>query len=321
MLEIDMNKPQINISVSTSTNTPSVIEHITFDELNLLNECQRLFHGRGHAYDGLAHVNIDWLPPVVLITLYNEESEQWLQDTATVIMDKLPQCESVQVQYRSRPRAPFELLLGREINEITVIEHGIKYAVQLGRSQNVGLFLDMSNGRRWVMEHAKNKKVLNLFAFTCPFSVAALMGGAKHVFNVDNNSGVLNRGRDNHRLNDVDMRGVSFDKLDIFRSFSRLKKHGPYDLLICDPPSFQQGSVNIKRDYAKIIRRIPLLLNAGGEVMLCLNSPDLSEEFLFEIIKEECPECQFVEAIKPLPVFKEAEKGKGLKVLIFRYSP
>ena len=43
-----------------------MIEHI---QLNNLSECQRLFHGRGHAYANLAHVNVDWLAPVVLITL------------------------------------------------------------------------------------------------------------------------------------------------------------------------------------------------------------------------------------------------------------
>jgi len=53
-------------------------------------------------------------------------------------------------------------------------------------------------------------------------------------------------------------------------SNSRIKKYGKYDLLICDPPSFQKGSVNIERDYAKIIRRIPQWMNEGAQLLLCL---------------------------------------------------
>ncbi|MDH3327320.1 MAG: class I SAM-dependent methyltransferase [Gammaproteobacteria bacterium] len=295
--------------------------YINFSLANDSTECQRLFHGRGHTYEGLEHINIDWLPPVVLITSYRESSEQWLQDVTRQILDNMPACQSVQVQHRNLPLAPFEVLSGKKITELEVIEHGLKYHVELGRWQNIGIFLDMSNGRRWVMDNAQGKKILNLFSFTCPFSVAALAGGASHVFNVDNNSGVLTRGRENHRLNNIDMRSVSFDKIDIFKSFGRLKKHGPYDLMISDPPSFQQGSVNIKRDYSKIVRRIPLLIQPGGKIMLCLNSTELTEGFLYDLINEECPDCQFVEAIKPPAVFKEAVQGKGLKVLVFEYQP
>ena len=299
----------------------SLIEHIEFPQNEGADECQRLFHGRGHAYEGLEYVNIDWLPPVILITVYKEVDTQALQDLATSLQENIPGCESVQVQYRSRALAPFELLHGREVEELDVLEHHLKYHLQLGRAQNVGLFLDMSNGRKWVMENVKDKTVLNLFSYTCAFSVAALAGGARHVFNVDSNSGVLNRGRENHLLNKQDMRSVRFDKIDIFKSFGRLKKHGPYDLLISDPPSFQQGSVNIRRDYSKIVRRIPQLVKQGGRIMLCLNSPDLSDDFLLDMVKDECPDCRFLEKINPLSVFKEAVKGKGLKVLIFEYQP
>ena len=284
-------------------------------------ECQRLFHGRGHAYEGLEHVNIDWLPPVALITLYREVEQDWLQALAIMLKENISECRSVQVQYRCRHQAPFELLLGDEVTETTVVEDGLKYHVQLGRAQNTGLFLDIRNGRQWVRQHAQNKRVLNLFAYTCAFSVAALAGGATHVVNIDNNKSVLSRGRENHRLNGQNLKQITFEGVNIFTSYSRLKKYGPYDLMICDPPSFQAGSVDIKRDYKKIISRIPVLMKSGSELMLCLNSPDLSAEFLFETVAEFCPECEFVEEIKPPAVFKEAEVGKGLKVLIFKYQP
>jgi len=298
-------------------------EHIDFSEqaFSGSQECRRLFHGRGHAYEGLFHVNVDWFPPVVLIILYREVVGDELRMLAEILRAKIPECKSVQVQHRTRPHAPFELISGDSISALTVIEHGLTYAIQLGASQNVGLFLDMANGRKWVMENAKGKTVLNLFSFTCSFSVAALAGGAKQVYNVDNNSGVLRRGRENHLLNNHDMRAVRFNKIDIFKSFGRLRKHGPYNLLISDPPSFQRGSVDIKRDYGKIIRQFPRLMEPDGKIMLCLNTPDLGEDFLFDLLEKHCPQCCYIEKISAPRVFREAVKAKGLKVLVLTYQP
>ena len=33
------------------------------------SDARRLFHGRGHCYEGLAYINVDWFAPVLLITL------------------------------------------------------------------------------------------------------------------------------------------------------------------------------------------------------------------------------------------------------------
>ncbi|WDD99548.1 class I SAM-dependent methyltransferase [Thalassomonas actiniarum] len=295
-----------------------MIEFITSTNFS---ECQRLFHGRGHAYENLSHVNVDWLPPVVLITLYQEVEESWLAEQAVALQALIPDCRSVQVQYRCRAMAPGEVLLGEGIEHTQVQELGLSYHIELGKAQNTGLFLDMRNGRQWVKENSKNLNVLNLFAYTCAFSVAALAGGAAKVVNVDVSKASLGKGRDNHRLNRQDTAKVKFEGVDIFKSYGRLKKHGPYDLLICDPPSFQKGSVNIERDYAKIIRRIPQLMKDGGRLMLCLNSPDLDENFLLETVQAECPECRFDSFINPPEVYKEAHQGKGLKVLLFTYLP
>ena len=299
-----------------------MIEHINIEQYqpNDLAQARRLFHGRGHAYPGLEHVCVDWLPPVALITLYKEESNEWLEHQASQLLSILPECKSVKVQFRCREKAPYQLLSGEDICDIIANEHGLKYQIQLGQAQNNGIFLDMRNGRQWVLENSENKSVLNLFAYTCAFSVAAIAGNANKVVNVDISKSPLAKGRDNHRLNKHDLSRVKFEGVDIFKSYSRLKKHGPYDLLIADPPSFQKGSVDIKRDYPKIIRRLPQLMNNNGLVMLCLNSPDLNEQFIFDMVDAECPNCEFIERITPPKVYQEAMQGKGLKVLVFKFQ-
>jgi len=284
-------------------------------------QCQRLFHGRGHAYEGLSHVNVDWFSPVILITLYNEVEKVWLNEQVKLLQQTITECKSIQVQHRYQSRAPIELVWGEAVTDIIATENSLKYHISLGRAQNVGLFLDIANGRQWVKQHCENKKVLNLFAYTCAFSIAALAGGAEQVVNIDMAKGALSKGRENHKLNHQDLSKVKFEGVDIFKSYSRLKKYGPYDLLICDPPSFQKGSVKIERDYKKIIKRIPELMSANAELLLCLNSPDLDEDFLLAEVARECPDCIFQEKLVNPEVFKEAEQGKGLKVLRFVYQP
>lgn len=295
-----------------------MINYITITDFS---ECQRLFHGRGHAYPELSHVNVDWLPPVILITLYHEADNNWLIQQVTALDKLIPQCKSIQVQRRYQKFAPTEVLLGDEVGDTVVTELGLKYHIEFGKAQNTGLFLDMRNGRDWVKNNSAQKKVLNLFSYTCAFSVAAIAGNASKVVNVDVSKSSLTKGRDNHRLNQQDTHNVVFEGVDIFKSYSRLKKYGPYDILVCDPPSFQKGSVNIERDYAKIIKRIPLLMVPNGQVVLCLNSPDLDEQFLLSQVEQECPDCVYQTKILPPKVYKEAHQGKGLKVLLFTYLP
>ncbi|OUR59898.1 methyltransferase [Colwellia sp. 39_35_sub15_T18] len=297
---------------------------IEFISATNFTDCQRLFHGRGHGYKNLSHVNVDWLSPVILITLYSEVDEDWLLTQAQALQALITACRSVQVQRRYEKFAPTQVLLGEAIDCTIVTEKGLSYHIEFGKTQNNGLFLDMANGRSWIYQQAKDKNVLNLFAYTCAFSVAATAGGASQVVNIDLSKVSLSKGRENQQLNKLakkDGKQVIFEGVDIFKSNSRIKKYGKYDLLVCDPPSFQKGSVNIERDYAKIIRRIPQWMNAGAKLMLCLNSPDLDEQFLKDEVMRECPDCVFEQRIANPEVFKEAYAGKGLKVLIFSYLP
>ncbi|KGJ91154.1 class I SAM-dependent methyltransferase [Colwellia psychrerythraea] len=298
-----------------------MIEHITSTDFT---DAQRLFHGRGHVYPNLSHVNVDWLSPVILITLYQAVDSKWLAEQASALKALIQNCRSVQVQHRYEKFSPTELLLGEPISNTIVSEQGLNYHIEFGKAQNSGLFLDMSNGRAWLKERSTDKNVLNLFAYTCAFSLAAIAGGASKAVNIDLSKSSLSKGRENHQLNQLAKKQgkkIVFEGVDIFKSNSRIKKYGPYDILVCDPPSFQKGSVNIERDYAKIIRRIPQWMNAGATLMLCLNSPDLDEHFLKAEVARECPDCKFERRLENPEVFKEAHSGKGLKVLIFTYQP
>ncbi len=114
------------------------------------------------------------------------------------------------MQHRYQEGAPAEVVIGDLNSSPVVVENGIRYQLDVGRNQNFGLFLDMRYGRDWVKERSKDKKVLNLFSYTCGFSLAAIAGGAKQVVNLDMAKASLNKGRQNHRLNEHDTSKVSF---------------------------------------------------------------------------------------------------------------
>ncbi len=274
----------------------------------------RLFHGRGHAWHGLDHVTVDWLPPVAWITLYKPESAAALKPLTDYLLAHLSGCTSVQVQHRYERHGPVDVLQGDAVCELVCEESGLKYQLTLGKNRNTGLFLDMAAGRRWVREHCAGKRVLNLFAYTCGFSVAAIDGGAEHVMNVDMISAPLTAGRHNHRLNGQALNRVSFDKLNVFKSFGRLKRRGPWDLLICDPPTRQKGSVDIAKDYAKILRRLPDMMSADSELLLCLNDPMHGADWLRGELAQHAPHYTCITALPPPKVFRDAQ-GKGLTVL------
>lgn len=280
-------------------------------------QAQRLFHGRGHAYPDLHHVTIDWLPPVLLITLFRHEALAEIERLADDLLAILPACKSVQLQHRYQLSGPIEVIRGDAISQLTIYESELQFHLSLGKSRNTGLFLDMANGRRWVQQHSQDKRVLNLFAYTCGFSVAAVAGNAKSVLNIDMSSAALNVGRENHRLNQQALGQVAFEKLNIFNSFGRIKRRGPFDLLICDPPTLQKGSVDIRRDYPKILRRLDQFMAANATLILCLNAPELDRHYLIDHMAELAPHYYLLDEILPPDVYVEAE-GKGLKILCFQ---
>ncbi|CAK1725348.1 23S rRNA (cytosine1962-C5)-methyltransferase [Vibrio crassostreae] len=304
---------------------PLFFSHIEQQLNEVPNELRRIFHGRGKFWPGLDQLTCDWVDGQLLVNVFKEVDDEFLSSFKAGLVEltnkdiwQAKQGTSIVLQHRYADGAPSEVLWGELNDSPVVVEHGLKYQLDIGRNQNFGLFLDMRNGRQWVQDNAKDKNVLNLFAYTCGFSVAAIAGGARQCMNVDMSRGSLNKGRDNHRLNDHDMRSVNFLGYDIFKSWGKIKKGGPYELVIIDPPSFQKGSFALTKDYKKILRRLPELLTEGGEVIACVNSPAVSPNFLIETMVEEAPSVEFIERLDNPPEFVDVDLDSSLKVLRFK---
>ena len=301
----------------------------------------RIFHGRGGLYPGADHLTLDYYAPVFLLTSFGVELEKDELDLYCNALretlhanennddDNLQQQQQLTIVYQCRggnATTATSLLCGSIPDPHIVTENNgqDQYLVHLLRGQNHGLFLDMSNGRTWLRTQCQNKRVssvLNLFSYTCAFSVAALNGGADRVINVDMSKGALKTGQRNHELNGISSK-ASFLSHDIFKTWGKMKKAGPFDCIVVDPPSYQKGSFVAKKDYGKVIRRIPSLLNEGGYALLCLNAPEMSSDFLLDKVEEECGnELVFVKRLKNPSTFESAFPERALKVLLFRYEP
>jgi 23S rRNA (cytosine1962-C5)-methyltransferase len=285
-------------------------------------DAQRIFHGRGGLYPGCEAWTLDAFPPVWLVTKFGEASDE--EKVALTAALQARQAEiapdaplNAMLQTRFEGRSDSVVLAGSVPEPHVVTEDGAKYRVNLLRGQNHGLFLDMAEGRRWVRAHAREQRVLNLFAYTCSFSVAALQGGAKEVVNLDMAHPALTTGQQNHQLNGLNS-GAKFLAHDLFSSWGKVTRMGPYGLVIADPPSFQKGSFVATKDWPRLLRRLPDLLRPGGHALLCLNAPEIPERFLRDVLAEQAPDLVVEQRIPNPPTFADVSADRALKVLVVR---
>lgn len=278
-------------------------------------EARRLFHGRGGRFPGWQHLVIDYYPPILHLICYAQPEEAVLSRLLLLLPDSV---EAVLLQRRDLVEAPVTLLRGRMPADPLAVEDGLRYGLFFDRDRNVGFFPDMRVGRRLVRSMADGRRVLNLFAYTCGFSVAAVAGGAAEVVNLDMNRNLLQVGRDNHLRNGLDLRRCSFLAHDLFKSFGKLRRLGPFDLVIVDPPGEQGSSFQPDRHWPKLLQRLPELVSPGGEIVAAVSSPRLGKTFLATAFADHLPAAEAVAAFTAGADFPEADPDKGLHLLHYR---
>lgn len=181
-------------------------------------------------------------------------------------------------------------LAGEPLPEaITVTEHGVKLEIRLYDGLSTGLFLDQRENRAWVASGVKRRasrgetpSVLNTFAYTCAFSVAAAKAGATAT-SVDVSGRYLDWGKRNFELNGIDPATHRFAKMDTFEFFGYARRKSlRYDLIILDPPSFSAGSRkkgvpawSSTDDYGRLVTEASQLLLPGGAIFASTNTTEL----------------------------------------------
>ncbi len=166
---------------------------------------------------------------------------------------------------------------------LRIVEHGVPLFVRLGDGLRTGLFLDQRDNRLRVRELARDKRVLNLFAYTCGFSVAAVVGGAREVLSVDASQLVMSRSQasfDELHANDRHQTLVG-DCFEILRALAQRPER--FDLVIVDPPSYAStvgGRFRLRRDFAQLVADAIAVCAPDATLLCCTNHHGTSERDL-----------------------------------------
>ncbi|MEX0964896.1 MAG: class I SAM-dependent methyltransferase [Pseudohongiellaceae bacterium] len=280
-------------------------------------DARRVFHGRGQLYPDLEHVCIDWLPPLLLVSAYAEIEEVSALNEILLRADAHKQIVSIALQKRYERGAPAEMMHGYELEQLVVTEGRLRFEVHPGAQQNCGLFLDMRCLRGWLLENSRGANVLNLFAYTCSLSVAALAGGARSVTNVDMSKPSIKWGEHNHVLNEQDLGNVKSIPHNLFKSWGRIKQFGRYDLVIIDPPTRQRGSFDAAKNYGAVMKKLRSICAANAKVVATINSPFLSTGFLVELFEKHNPNGRYLGELPVAAEFEDKYPERGLNICEF----
>jgi 23S rRNA (cytosine1962-C5)-methyltransferase len=185
-------------------------------------------------------------------------------------------------------------------------EHGLWYAIDLTMNRDASFYLDTGHLRKWLIDHMENKSVLNAFAYTGSFGVAALKGGARRVVQLDRSGQFLHLAKDSYALNGFSIRKNDFVTDDFFPAISRFKRSGTtFDCVLIDPPFFSstsKGRVDQETDSARLINKVRPLIKDGGYLIAINNALYVSGREFMQTLESLCKDGYLkIEELIPVP--------------------
>lgn len=208
---------------------------------------------------------------------------------------------------------------GPDEGKRVVCEHGLRFEVGLLPHRNTGLFLDAREARRWVRANSDGRRILNLFAYTCAFGVAAAAGGARATTNVDAVPSALERGRRNYELNGLRHDGRTFLKSDVLEALKRSRKSkAGFDGIVLHAPPVATGGdrgrrTDGARDFPRLVAACREVLAPGGWLLVAWTATELPEAALKEAVGLGDPR----ESIRSGEDFTVTDEQPSLRALAF----
>lgn len=239
----------------------------------------------------LPGVTVDRFGPVAVLSVYDDAADEGATAEALAATAGI---EAVYVKRRPREArklaneavdalAPPLPLIGTAVESLSVTELGARFEIRPGNGLSVGLYLDARDARAWVRANARGRTVLNTFAYTCGFGVAALLGGAKRAVNLDYSRKVLDWGGRNLALNSLPINRFDFISGDAFDWLARFAKKGEaFELVILDPPGFattRSSRFTAERDYHRLVAAARRVVAPGGLLLAMCNVEQTDRAF------------------------------------------
>lgn len=259
----------------------------------------RLFHGAG---DGVAGLVIERLGRALICQLHEgvlAVSEAALRGGILWLAERCA-AQAVYLKHFPRERSGALERLAPELTdpqpwhgaatapEFAIRENSLQFLVRPYDGYSTGLFLEHRDNRARVRQYATERRVLNTFAYTCGFTVAAAAGGARETVSVDISRKFLNWGRQNLAANGVAGEQHTFVCADTLDYLQRARKHDHrFDVIILDPPTFArtrrpQRTFRISADLDRLVRAAVAVLAPEGRVLLATNHRGTTAEHLMQ---------------------------------------
>ena len=229
------------------------------------------------------NVAVDLYPDAAVIFEYAapkqidpEVAKKRLQDVISLTASQLElSADQIAVKVRKKQKGDAQYHSFDQQQRFQVVEEfGAKLRVNLYDYLDTGLFLDHRYARRYIQQQAKDKRVLNLFAYTGSASVHAALGGATSILTIDLSKTYLNWAKENFVLNDLRHPKYRFEQADCLAWLASAR--GQYDLIFLDPPTFSNSkrmeqSFDVQRDHLQLLAHAKKLLSPEGQLLFSNN--------------------------------------------------
>src|SRR5215813_13573543 len=239
------------------------------------------------AADGTPSLTLDLFGDVGVLSTYDAQDPAPVADAAMALLPlravyaKARPREAGTLRGEERAeRAPVLPLRGEPVEVVEVREQGLAFRIRPGEGLAVGLYLDMREARGWVRSHARGRTLLNCFAYTGAFGIAARAGGAARAVDVDLSRRSLAWAEENARLNGQSPPPGDRVAGDAFDWLRRLGKRGErFEAVVLDPPGFARGragTFSSARDWPGLVALAAPLVAPGGWLLAACNVAALS---------------------------------------------
>ncbi len=244
----------------------------------------RLCHGENDGvpglqcdiYDGIASLRTDGMLGLA-----------WEESFVNAVR-KVAKPRAIVVRNPRRDKGKPRIIEGKVPAEVVISEVDRRFGVNIMEGQKTGFFLAQRDNRTRVAALCPGRHVLNCFAYTGGFSVAAALAGASRVVTVDIAKPAVASARRNFELNDIPVDAHGFEAVDAFDLLADTAKHpGQYDLIILDPPSFASGRKSVPKAlkaYEALNHFAIKALPPGGWLVTASCSSHIGEKNLMELV-------------------------------------
>jgi 23S rRNA (cytosine1962-C5)-methyltransferase len=309
-------------------------------EAHALRAAARLLEGGGFR---LVNGEGDWLPGVIVDVYAGHAVLQILTAGAErlrlAVLEALRSVAAIEnVFERSSGGARREEGLADRVGpaagpepppRIEIREGRARLLVDIRGGQKTGFYLDQRANRALVHRLSRDARVLNCFAYTGGFSVAAGLGGASQVTSVETSGPALALARETWILNGLDDARAAWLSSDVFDVLGEAREKGAWDLIVLDPPPFARHRADrdkAVRAYRDLNRRALRALRPGGLLLTCSCSPHVPADLFAHAVATAASGSMRLQILRRLgpdadhPVLAAHPEGDYLTGLLIRLA-